>query len=64
MKHLLESGVVTIDYVKSELNLADPLTKPLNRRLVVNTSRGMGLMPRTKDKSDGNLTYVIGDPMK
>ena len=64
VKQLLESGVVTLDYVKSELNLADPLTKPLNRRLVVNTSRGMGLMPRTKDKSDGNLTYVIGDPMK
>ena len=64
VKQLLESGVVTLDYVKSELNLADPLTKPLNRRLMVNTSRGMGLMPRTKDKSDGNLTYVIGDPMK
>ena len=64
MKQLLEFGVVTLDYVKSELNLIDPLIKPLNRRLVVNTSRGIGLMPRTKDKSDGNLTYVIGDPIK
>ena len=64
MKQLLEFGVVTLDYVKSELNLIDPLIKPLNRRLVVDTSRGIGLMPRTKDKSDGNLTYVIGDPIK
>lgn len=62
-KQLLESGVVTLDYVRSELNLADPLTKPLNRRLVVNTSRGIRPMPTTCGKSDGNLTYVIGEPM-
>ena len=47
IKQLLESGVVALDYVKSELNLANPLTKLLNRGLVVNTSRGMRLMPRT-----------------
>ncbi|KAH9781528.1 hypothetical protein KPL71_008509 [Citrus sinensis] len=64
IKQLLKSGVVSLDFVKSELNLADPLTKPLNRRLVVNMSRGMGLLSRTVDKSDGYPTYVIGDPMK
>lgn len=45
IKQLLESGVVALDYVKSELNLADPLTKPLNRGQVETTSRGMGLLP-------------------
>ena len=31
MKQLMESGVVILDYMKSELNLTDNLTKPLNR---------------------------------
>lgn len=35
--------VISIDYVKSEVNLADPLTKPLGRKLIDETSRGMGL---------------------
>ena len=47
IKQLLESGVVSLDYVKSELNLADPLTKPLNKRKVVDTSRGIGLVPQS-----------------
>lgn len=47
IKQLLESGVISLDHVKSEDNLADPLTKPLNRKLVESTSRGMGLMPIT-----------------
>ena len=50
--------------MRSASDLANPLTKPLNKRLVVNTSRGMGLLSRIEDKSDGNPTYVIGDPMK
>ena len=29
VKHLLKSGTISIDYVKSEQNLADPLTKSL-----------------------------------
>ena len=28
------------------------------------TSRGMGLIPVTKIKNDGNLTYEIGKPNK
>ena len=47
VQQLLESGVVSLDFVRSELNLADPLTKPLGRRLVVQTSKGMGLLPRS-----------------
>ncbi|KAJ0018774.1 hypothetical protein Pint_09759 [Pistacia integerrima] len=46
IKQLLESRVVSLDFVKSELNLADPLTKPLSRRLVEYTLKGMGLMPK------------------
>ena len=47
VKQLLESGVVSLDFVRSETNLADPLTKPLNRRLVETTSRGMRLLSRS-----------------
>lgn len=47
IKQLLESRVVSLDFVRSELNLADPLTKPLNKRLEEQTSRGMGLLSRT-----------------
>ena len=54
---LLEIGVIFLEFVRSKLNLLDPLTKPLNKKLVEETSRGMGLMPITKVKSDGNLTY-------
>ncbi|GMI86656.1 hypothetical protein HRI_002334900 [Hibiscus trionum] len=43
VKQLLKDGIISIDYVKSELNLADPLTKPLGRKLIYETSRGMGL---------------------
>ena len=45
MKQLLKDGIISIDYVKSEVNLADPLTKPLGRKLILETSSGMGLKP-------------------
>ena len=35
----------SIDYVKSKDNIADPLTKGLNRELVEKSSKGMGLKP-------------------
>ena len=44
MKHLLKSGTISIDYVKSEQKLADTLTKPLRRKLILETSRGMEMM--------------------
>ena len=45
VKQLLKDGIISIDYVKSEVNLADPLTKPLRRKLILETSSGMGLKP-------------------
>ncbi|KAL6982051.1 hypothetical protein U1Q18_052698 [Sarracenia purpurea var. burkii] len=45
IRKLLSSGVVTIDYVKSKDNIADPLTKGLTRELVERASMGMGLKP-------------------
>jgi len=45
VKQLLKHGVISLDYVRSEKNLADPLTKGLPRRVVVESTRGMGLKP-------------------
>ena len=45
IRQLLSTGVISIDYVKSKDNIADPLTKGLNRELVEKSSRGMGLKP-------------------
>ena len=45
IRQLLSTGVITIDYVMSKDNIADPLTKGLNRELVDKSSRGMGLKP-------------------
>jgi len=45
VKQLLKSGTISIDYVKLEWNLADPLTKPLGRNMILETSRGMRFKP-------------------
>ena len=45
VKQLLKDGIISIDYVKLKVNLADPLTKPLRRKLILETSSGMGLKP-------------------
>ena len=45
IRQLLSTGVISVDYVKSKDNIADPLTKGLNRELVAKMSRGMGLKP-------------------
>ena len=50
IKQLLESGIISIDYVKSKDNLADPL-KGLFRDQVNCSSRGIGLKPMTKEIS-------------
>ncbi|KAG8657733.1 hypothetical protein MANES_03G098716v8, partial [Manihot esculenta] len=41
IKQLPKNGTISIDYVKSEVNLADPLTKHLGRKLIDEISRGM-----------------------
>ncbi|KAL8155440.1 hypothetical protein AgCh_000725 [Apium graveolens] len=45
VRDLLSNGVISLDFVKSERNIADPLTKGLCRKLVLETSREMGLKP-------------------
>ena len=45
IRQLLSTGVITIDYIRSKDNIADPLTKGLNRELVMKSSKGMGLKP-------------------
>ena len=44
VRQLLETWVISLELVRSKLSLADPLTKPLNKKLVEETSRRMGLM--------------------
>ena len=46
MRQLIDNGVMSLDFVRSERNLVDPLTKPLARTLVSETSRGIGLIPK------------------
>ncbi|KAJ0521372.1 putative RNA-directed DNA polymerase [Helianthus annuus] len=43
IRQLLLTGVITIDYVRSKDNIADPLTKGLSREVVHKSSLGMGL---------------------
>ena len=50
VQQLLETEVISLDFVRSELNLVDPLTKPLNRKLVEQTSRGWGFYLLQKSK--------------
>ncbi|GJX06957.1 hypothetical protein Tco_0194889 [Tanacetum coccineum] len=45
IRQLLSTGVISIDYVKSKDNIADPLTKGLSRELVSMSSKEMGLKP-------------------
>ena len=45
IRQLLSTGVISVDYVKSKDNIADPLTKGLNRELVEKSSKGMGRKP-------------------
>lgn len=45
MRQLITDGVITVEFVRSKDNLADPLTKGLGREMVIKTSQGMGLKP-------------------
>ena len=45
IRQLLSIGVTSVDYVKSKNNIADPLTKGLNKELVEKSSRGIRLQP-------------------
>lgn len=45
VRQLISTGVISIDFVGSKDNIADSLTKGLNRDQVAKISRGMGLKP-------------------
>ena len=45
IRQLLSPGVISLNFVKSKDNIVDLLTKRLNKELVENSSRGMGLKP-------------------
>ena len=45
VRQLLSNGIMTIEYIRSKKNIADPLTKGLTREQVSKSSRGMGLKP-------------------
>ncbi|KAA3461328.1 gag-pol polyprotein [Gossypium australe] len=46
VRHLIKNGVLTLEYVRYERNIVDPLAKGLSRKMVLDSSRGMGLKPR------------------
>ena len=43
VKQLLKNGIISIYYVKLEVNLVDPLTKHLGRKLILETLSRMEL---------------------
>ena len=43
VRQLLSNGTISIDYVRTNDNLADPITKSLSREKIDCASRGMGL---------------------
>ena len=45
VRHLILNSVLTLEYIRSENNLADPFTKGLNQKIVIESSRGIGLKP-------------------
>jgi len=53
VKQLLKHGVISLEYVRSEKNLAEPLTKELPRRIVLKSSRGDGAKAHGMKRYDG-----------
>ncbi|WCJ43236.1 hypothetical protein M5689_023991 [Euphorbia peplus] len=45
IRDFLMKGAVRVDHIRTEENLADPLTKGLARDKVQKTAKNMGLMP-------------------
>ena len=49
VRQLLKSGVITVDYIETKKNLADPLTKSLPKAMVSIKSKEMGLRSVNED---------------
>ena len=45
IRNLISHYVISLDFVRSENNIADPLTKGLTCQQVLESSRGMRLKP-------------------
>lgn len=62
----MSDRVIALHYVDSKRYIEDPLIKPLARGLVEEISRGIKLKLKSwfDGDSDGNLTNVIGNPIK
>ena len=45
VRKLRNSGVITVSYIQTDKNLADPFTKGLSRNVIESASREMGLRP-------------------
>jgi hypothetical protein len=45
VQQLIKDGILTVVYIRSCSNLADPFTKGLSRDLIIKTTREMGLKP-------------------
>jgi hypothetical protein len=45
VRKLRNSGVITVAYIQTDKNLADPFTNGLSRNVIVSASREMGLRP-------------------
>ena len=43
VRQLISDGIITVVYIRSCSNLADPLTKGLSRDMIKSTSSAMGL---------------------
>lgn len=43
MRKMIKDGIISLTYIQTSYNLADPFIKPLARDLVKTTSKGMGL---------------------
>jgi hypothetical protein len=46
VRQFIETGISSMECVRSKRNFTNSLTKPLTRRLVSKTSRGLGLIPK------------------
>ena len=64
VKKLRNSRVITLDYLHTYKNLADQFTKGLSRKCDRWCIEGDGLETHLKSIHSGNLSYVIGDPVK
>jgi len=45
VKKLRNSGVISVTYIQTDKNLADPFTKGLSRNVIDSASREMGMRP-------------------